>query len=350
MTKKTFTTLQKLKFTLVTILFFLFLILVIGEIFSRIIIKEKPYFNKADLSKELGWVNKPNLDLTYDISTYGDNGAKYPVHYTTEANGFRAWGDIHSNKKKVFFIGDSYVQSVEVSTDSVFYNHLKNSLDIEVFAYGHAGYGNLQEKIILEKYKDTIKPDLIVLQVCDNDFVDNHAPLEYKSNYRVGVKRPYYDVNGRLIYRKAVPKWQEILDKSKFLKLLRQKIKTTLFPVKVSTQKLITEKGKNYKPYNESVEITKLIFKEIKASSGDTPLLVFSASSYEPYTKDIKEICKANDIPFTAKIGKHFYHLKNNEPSYLSSDGYHWSPKGQKRVAEMLAPFILQYLPKNDEI
>jgi alkylation response protein AidB-like acyl-CoA dehydrogenase len=56
------------------------------------------------------------------------------------------------------------------------------SLAVQV--YGGHGYGTLQEYLVIDKYIDEIKPDLILLQVCSNDFTNNlENEAKSSSNY-----------------------------------------------------------------------------------------------------------------------------------------------------------------------
>jgi len=100
----------------------------------------------------------------------------------------------------VLFIGDSYTHAVEVSRTKTYYEILATYLPFECFAYGAAGYGTLQEYLLLEKYMNIIDPDNIILQLCSNDIIDNYSAMEKISTYKVGKKRPYLNKYGDIIY------------------------------------------------------------------------------------------------------------------------------------------------------
>jgi hypothetical protein len=116
---------------------------------------------------ELGW--RPKEGYRYDGTRRNSDGTKYNARITQDANGFRMFGDLNSGKPRVLVIGDSDTQAIEVSDDNTYYAILKQRLDIEVFAYGARGYGTLQELMILEKYYDVIKPDLVLWQYSIDD-------------------------------------------------------------------------------------------------------------------------------------------------------------------------------------
>lgn len=345
-TRKPFTCAQLVQYTGLTVLFFLLLIICIGELFLRITYVPQAHFNKAYIDKTFGWLPNSNFDAKYKIKNYGDSGDSYSVHYQTQDNGFRIWGDPNSSRKKLFFIGDSYTQAVEVGNEDTFYHLLGNSLDMEVFAFGQAGFGSLQQTMILEKYIDEINPDLVIWQSCDNDFIDNYAPLEYNSKYGVGLRRPYLTANGEIIYRQAKPRWQAILDKSKFLGLLRRKWQGVFPKAKGPlAEELIAHQARAYPSFNASVEITSLILKRMKIAAGHRPLIGFSSSPYQPQLSTFSEIASANAIPFDTTIALQIRDLKRAGQVVNSSGGFHWNILGHQKAAEYLKDYIAEALP-----
>ena len=60
--------------------------------------------------ESLGWKTKSNQQISHQaIDTLG---TAITIEYTTSAEGFKAFGNPNSTKKKVFFIGDSFTQAV----------------------------------------------------------------------------------------------------------------------------------------------------------------------------------------------------------------------------------------------
>lgn len=148
-----------------------------------------------EYDKYLGWKVKANFSSKTIKSNYGHE----PVDYSTTQFGFRVFGDIHTQKTKIFVIGDSFTQAKQVSDGQAYYNYLQaNNKAIEIFAYGGGGYGSLQEYMVLKKYYDLIKPDIILWQFCSNDFINNDLTLEStrwaNNNPRM---RPFYR-NGQI--------------------------------------------------------------------------------------------------------------------------------------------------------
>ena len=152
------------------------------------------------LDDTLGWRARAGYQDLHVVTQTTSKGVKYPVKRTQKEYGFRMFGDLRSTRPKVFVIGDSFTQAVQVSDDDTYYASLKDTLGVEVFAYGAGGYGTLQEYMILDQYVDMIKPTLILWQFCGNDFINNDPALETASLFNNnGLKRPYW-VDGHVVY------------------------------------------------------------------------------------------------------------------------------------------------------
>ncbi len=149
------------------------------------------------LDDKLGWRATPNY--RFSGKKRSNDKSEYDVEISQDANGFRMFGDLTSPARRVLVIGDSFTQAVQVSDDKTYYAPLK-ALNINVFAYGAGGYGSLQEFMILDKYFDEIKPDLIIWQYSTNDIVNNSPELETASTINNNdMVRPYL-VDGKVRY------------------------------------------------------------------------------------------------------------------------------------------------------
>jgi hypothetical protein len=150
---------------------------------------------------ELGW--SPASDLSVNVNVGDLSGTSYRAAFRTNADGFREWGDVRSKKPKVLFVGDSFTGSPYTSNDESYFGLIKTALNIEVFAIGAGGYGTLQELILISRFMETIDPDLVVIQFCDNDFSNNSIEMEDAFIVRSQKNfRPYW-VNGSMAYRSA---------------------------------------------------------------------------------------------------------------------------------------------------
>ncbi len=77
--------------------------------------------------------------------------------------GKMVFGNPRSEKLKILIIGDSYTHGLGVKRKEMYYTTLKRELNAEIFAYSAIGYGTLQEGMVLDRYLEDIRPDLILL-------------------------------------------------------------------------------------------------------------------------------------------------------------------------------------------
>jgi len=336
---------KSLLFWVIGIFLILSILLIPAEIITRLVQKaDTPYYKKAQLDDHLGWRTKAHYKADYNVSTLMGNN--YKVHYRTGDHGFRPYGDEKTDRKKLFVLGDSYTQAVEANNGKTYASILANNLDAELFCYGQAGYGNLQEYLLLEQYIDRINPDLLLLQICGNDLHDNYADLEMHSGYTVGQKRPYIDLDGDIKRYYPIAKWQSIIDKSKFLKLIRMKIQTLLPAEWNDYGPEIWKKRTAFPPFKMSVDITDLILTKIKSKAveADIPLVVFIAGTMEPYRGELIKICEKQNIPCLYEMVNKLKQKEVDGEDVTSSDGYHWTEMGHKFLADQMTDTIITYL------
>lgn len=144
----------------------------------------------------LGWRPVANLSLDRDMPGFGR------VRYSTTRDGFRLFGDPASTKLKVLVLGDSFTEAATVPDGETYYERLgRANPDIEIFAIGGGGYGTLQEYLMLDRWVDTIRPGLVLVQTHPNDLVNNSHALESRSTTDNNqMTRPYWE-DGRVVSR-----------------------------------------------------------------------------------------------------------------------------------------------------
>jgi hypothetical protein len=302
-----------------------------------------PPYNTAQKDDILGWKMTPNYTFSGEVKDTKNN--PYPVNITYDENGFKTFGNPKSEKKKVFFIGDSYTACIEVSNDKSFFNLIKDSLDVEVFAYGHAGYSTLQEFMILDKYLRIINPDLVIWQTCSNDWIDNYAPLEMESGYKVGERRPYLDEDGIIFYERPVTNFKKLAGYSSFLHFLYTKWQNISYNYLEKDKKVaeywIANEQQNYEPYAQSIKLANLVFEKVKKIlPKETKLVGFSADTFEPQAKDFKILFNNHGFDYTMLPAQLIDKAKYQKEVVHSSDKYHWNERGHELIANGLIEFI----------
>lgn len=170
-----------------------------------------------EVAAGIGWQPVANMSMDADIPGFGH------VRYHTGRGGFRLFGDTKTSKPKVLVLGDSFTEAVMVSDGETYYHRLAAARpDIEVFAIGGAGYGELQEYMLLDAWEDTIRPDLVLLQIHPNDLINNSHALESRSTTNNNqMTRPYWE-QGHVVHRfPENPQWGVVYNLVRHSYLLR---------------------------------------------------------------------------------------------------------------------------------
>ena len=345
---------QKISYSIISLFLFLSLILIIGEITARQFYKNRfdrgtpsPPYNTPQKDPFLGWRTTPNY--SYTGTAIDQNWNKYPISIKYDENGFKEFGNINSTKPKVFFIGDSYIASVEASNEKTFYRLIQDSLDIEIFAYGQPGYGTLQEYMILDKWLDTIKPDLIVWGVCSNDIIDNCFSLELICGYKIDNTRPYLGLDGNIFYKRPFIFFDDIKKTSYFIAWLDESIfnvKEKIMGIKYKNgEQLMEEQKREFPPFDEAVKITELIVEKIKARVPDSiQLMAFSVDYFKPQITELERLFTEVGYFFTTDISLAMNRRVFHKENVKTVDTYHWNENGQVVVAEALLPILKEQL------
>lgn len=315
--------------------------------------------NRAD--EMLGWYPKENFQS--EVKQFRDlNNQEYDIKYSTNDYGFRKWGDLSTDKKKILIVGDSFTQAELVSDKESYYEKLGGLVDYEIFAFGCVGYGTLQEYLVLRKFVDMIRPDLIIIQFCGNDFVNNSYHFSnIVPHYHHGtLSMPFMLENGEIRMSSIEPDpyglplaryWSKFRLRSLFW--IDKKLKLAFKPFEHS-QEFLVEYGmaayikKN--PYKaalkESIVLTEQIFRRIRNEFGKTaPILVFSVNSPEY----IAEICKRVDISYSDRVYQSVRSIEYASGHHVplcrvDRPWEHYNNLGHTVVASALAEEIPKYL------
>ena len=282
----------------------------------------------------LGWRVKENFHKTFDIPHIGK------VNYSTQKHGFRKWGNIHTTKKKILVVGDSYTSACQISDGFCYYDYL-DTTHYELFVFGCGGYGTLQELMAVEKHIQAISPDLIVWQFCHNDLINNSLELDRKSYINnMLIKKPYW-INNTIEYHFPHPfKILGYIEKvSKISYWLHLKLNYWLWAKFGSIE---SEYDKTDTRFKNSFKTTEQLYKKIKDLG--YPLVVFSVTTSFGYD-EIQSICRTLNIPFISPINDTLDHLTNEgvKLDYAPYD-WHWNLEGHKVAGEVLNKEINNYL------
>ncbi len=346
-------------FRTIAVLSGLFLVCIVGEIFLRIFPvftadrAARPPLNYRAPDAVFGWLVKPNY--LHDGELRDLKGVAYPLHVSFEKKGFRHHGDPSSGRKKVLFIGDSYTACAQTSDGKVWPKLLGDSLGIEIFVYGAAGYGSTQEAMVAARFLPEIKPDLVVWQFCSNDFLDNYWELEKIAGYHVRMRRPYFLENGELVYETAAEFPRNLKAYSHFayfvLKVVMLAGGTFNKPPAEQAEKIIAEQNERSPLFAKSMALTAAAMQKMRAAlPPGTKIIAFDADHFEPQYGQIARLCRENGIEFVEGVAQSLVAAEQRGECVRTDDGYHWNDRGNAIGAAFLRPVIsekLHAVPKN---
>lgn len=338
MPEKRFGLLKSIFFT--TLVVFVFIIIVEVGLSLFLSLSKENYRGVTGYSKELGWETKSNISLAREVKDYGY------VNFSTQHNGFRQFGDVHSTRKKLLVIGDSQTLSVKVSDGDTYQEYIAKEGDFELFAYGGGGYGSLQEYMILDRYYDEIKPDIVLWQFCSNDLHNNLFELESSSWKRNNhMIRPYL-VEGEIVYLYPHPSWvyRNIFRHSKLIKLIGVNI-NAIFWHHGSEQEVL---DKSNWMIQKSINVTSAIMSRVREKAKQSKVFAFSACSrhYPKINMDnlFSDIAETNKLIYihgiTAAINT--AQGKGVRVNGLPEDA-HWNAEGNKIAGKVILDFLMSY-------
>jgi hypothetical protein len=307
--------------------------------------------------EKLGWA--PPKNYRHSSIAWDSAGEPYAADIRTNEYGFRVFGDVASSKKKILFIGDSYTAAASISGGKTYYGIIGETLPAEVFAYGGGGYGTLQEYMILDRYMDLIKPDIVIWQFCSNDLVNNDYELELNSGFNNNpIRRPYLAADGTIYYdipirNKMLGRIKESMDRrlyfarSVFYRLNRFAASRNIgFRKKTPTsEEVIVSKGRKNPAFKRSLETTSRLMGMVRKRCAHIKILAFCVHEAKPYKEEFKGICRQNGIDY---IDSACATLKKIEASGITVtvDASHWNECGHRAVAEK----IIEYMKRNNLI
>jgi hypothetical protein len=255
---------------------------------------------------ELGWAPVPNSSAVVTNER--------TIHARHNSLGLRDIEFVRDSRPAMLFIGDSFVWGLDSEADERFTDLLRTRLPgTNIVNAGVSGYGTDQEYLLLRRLWPKIEPKVVVLVFCtENDRFDNTSSVRYES-----YQKPYFATlsDGSLELRgQPVPKSRQVYIRENWLvrhslvaRVAAYNYIDLVHPainVPDPTERLV---GK----VRDFVEAhgAKLV---VGMQTSDQKLALYLGNEH---------------IPFVAFDGAE---------AYSGPSGAHWTPHGQKLVADRL--------------
>ena len=261
-----------------------------------------------DYDSELGWMPVPSSSGA--IKTFRT------THYQHNSLGLRDEEFKLDAKPTIMFLGDSFVWGLDSEADERFTDLLKVRMpDYKILAAGVSGFGTDQEYLLLQRLWPKVKPAVVVLIFCSgNDRLDNTTNRRYFNYYK-----PYFATqqDGSLtLMGQPVPRSHLIYYRDNWLvrnlwlaRLVVDGYVRLRYPqlsVPDPTERLV---GK---------------IREFVEGNGAKFLVGIQARD-----EALARFLETSRIPFVRLEGAQFY-------QEAIGWGPHWTPEGQKDVAERI--------------
>ncbi len=289
------------------------------------------------LDEALGW--RPREGFRLAGERRAADGAPYFADARQDARGFKAFGDRASRRPRVLVIGDSFTQAVDVSNEDTWYSIAARELGWELFAYGGGGYGTLQELLVMERYVDEVKPDLVVLQFSTNDFVDNSLELE-RVGVSPGMRRPYWG-HGRIEHAWPV-RGAALRDFAqrhcRLLYIAITQLDRFLFRFATADEEIVRQ-GIRSARFARSLEVTGELLVRFRERA-KAPVVSFMVGPPQLDGRHFLGLCESARITCSDELRNRIATVAARGSSPFASDGAHWNPTGHLEAAQALIPWL----------
>jgi hypothetical protein len=259
-----------------------------------------------DYDAELGWMPVPySSGVITSLRT---------MHYKHNSLGLRDEEFTLDAKPTIMFLGDSFVWGLDSETDERFTDLLKAKIpDHKILAAGVSGYGTDQEYLLLKRLWPKVKPAVVVLIFCSgNDRSDNSTNKSYFNYYK-----PYFATqpDGSVVLMgQPVPR-------SHLLYYRDALLVHNLWLARLAADAYVRLK---YPTVSVPDPTEKLVRKLREFVEGKGAKFLVGIQDHDDA---LAGYLATNRIPFVKLEGA---------PFYTQGWGPHWTPEGQKIVAERI--------------
>lgn len=256
-------------------------------------------------------------------------------------NGFQVLPkSIDPTKKTLLVIGDSYTQASHVEKGEAYYDYLSDRYNL--FAFGASGFGTYQEFLTLKLHFTKIKPDLVLLQFCSNDFINNSFILtELDRHNRTNFDRRFW-LDGQelkhsdLSFVRKLYGWVSWLRISGFVVGHYQKFQSGRYPEKIEAQ--IARNSIDQEMLKKEVGHTAQNLHKIVELVGVEKLRIFNVSKPGPLLEIYKQQADALKIKRLDSAVDAVYKYGD----VYAADGAHFNKMGHKVLGESLKRLMLE--------
>jgi hypothetical protein len=326
----------------------LVLVLMVVALDVALYLLQWPHVSIHERDGLLGWRVKPALKFTRTERAL--DGKEYRVDYATDALGLRTFGARRDAPVRILVLGDSFTMQPTASNDRMWYARLAQDLsrrtgrpldDFFVMAGGGGGYGTYQELLLARELVGQVRPTLLVLQFCANDFVNNHFEWEGEGIVRIqyslrpyaslGSEEPrYHSGPGASLYR-----W--LAHRSRIFGSIERVIEDGLArKYQGYARPLPPDQVARYQ--REAVEITRKLLSQLRGAFAGIPAVMVNCSGEKvgPNAGWMALGAEAGFVPLGAPSDLGFQAHAHGDRGLFLADGAHLSEEGNQAYGAAL--------------
>lgn len=317
-------------------------------------------------------------------------------YFTSNSDGFfdkEFKIDKNSDEKRIFLMGDSFIEAAQVHITNSTHNILENKVkeknsNAELYNFAISGHGPSQYLIGLKHYAPKYKPDLVIFSIyLGNDLRNINPDIEIPATTAC---KPFFELKNNSLSLIPMPEdckpsyskvfIKDILRKSRAIVFFKRKLYTYLESEKQITSEIIPNNffvyKKNNKDYNKSFELFEKILLDgnnyaknirsqfmivtfpdkysLEEKFWNTMIEKYPAMKNETWDfeypiKRIDKICEMHKI--------NCLHLRNIFKEYVNKTGKsihfkkdsHWNEEGNRLAAEEIFKYIEENNLLNDK-
>ena len=327
-------------------------VLVLADLGVRLLLLPRVSHNDIFVVHDpwLGWKLRPEWTLDRIIPRHD-----YVSHETSNRLGFRGPVppiDRPAGTRRIVVLGDSHTEGYTVSDGETWPEQMERALNgptaaadaksprdpVEVVSFGVGGFGTDQEYLAWLHYARPFKPDLVLLQFCGNDPVDNVSGTIWRG------RKPRFVRYGEQLVLEGVPVPDERLSFTQDTLLSHSAIALLL---QISMGKLeVGQKLAAVVDDPEAWELTRLILRALARSvEGDGARFALFHSGPDEREVDarIRALCQSESIPFL-DVDPAF---GGDYKSFRVKGDPHWNVRGHAAVGKLLASLVAPLLDRH---
>jgi lysophospholipase L1-like esterase len=300
-------------------------------------------------TEEYGWDNYPNISQTYAVTD--SDGSIRNVTRIAYDYGYKRLPSANSSagKIRILVLGDSFTEAVDISNGKEYYSYLENIPNVSVFVKGVGGWGTTQEYVFLKNHVKEINPNIIILQFCYNDFINNDYYLsKYSIVHNSGRGLPFLE-NGSIVYRDDARIQLPFLKHTRFQRITNYFYKSLLLHIVPYTKTLdytLQHDPESIPAFNESIYTTKELFLMMRNASNGAKIFSFgNCEKYLNSTEYYNRITSETGIEVIRGVDEAVNNASQHEVVFVK-DYFHWNPKGHEIAGKIISQHIQDYIDK----